>query len=410
MCMSAIDEGYKFFMHYNNDMEIGVTGYNGWEDWLESVETEIAVMARDLDTLGANRGKAQMVVSDAAVLWHASSRGAKGLNATAKTAGQPEWVKRFYANRTKTNSQTTKSAKTQSTVQRYSRSANFGKGQVSEIVECTIDSTYDLTSWSLSPDGLAMYEKRVYTSLCAAVDTLTLSAALEAAPALIEIIRELIAKGSFDDIALINEEGIATVSGAVRSLLLGAAIAAITYSMAEGKFGTEDEVLKPAVVGVAATLIVKTVLNTVKASSGKMTTKELAALICRDSLISACSLSVCGYRQEASQIPAFGYLLGSFVGSAIGGFMWSYEPYTIVAVLKNTDLPLFGWYRHETSDEAFARDIGQIANGAFIHEPFGKGLFSVGVFMPDSPLQPLPWTDRIGIREVSAGLFDVSIA
>ena len=262
----------------------------------------------------------------------------------------------------------------------------------------------DPRNWGLSTDQLIDLREVMNESLRAGMSAAAMSAVLEAAPVVIEAVRHLIAEGEFDDIALAHGAS-AAVSGAAKGFLIGTMTAAITYAARAGYIGLTARQLDPGVVGSIAAWAVKALTSSVKTAEGGMTRSELASSIGRDAIIATCSMIAGGISQAAIQIPVFGYLLGSFVGSAVGGIVWSFTESTTVALCAERGLALFGLVKrnYEVPEQVFAQiGIEPIEADALAPDSFGPELSE-----PNVSEKECFGSAHIGVRQLRRGVLEV---
>lgn len=204
----------------------------------------------------------------------------------------------------------------------------------------------DLYNWNLSTDQLIPVKEIMQESLAAGVEAAALSAALGAAPAVIEAARLMVSEGELDDIGLVRGIGEAAVTSSAREFLTGATAAAITSSARAGYLGIPKRLLQPVMVASAASFATDVILDSIRSATGNLSREELADSIGRDALMMTCGLigetigkSIRGVM--TIKIPVVGYLLGNFVGMAISGILWSTIQRATVAAHAVRGLPIF---------------------------------------------------------------------
>lgn len=262
----------------------------------------------------------------------------------------------------------------------------------------------DLESWGLTPSQAVRLKDVMRQAARAGLSAAVLAAVLEAAPAVIAAAQHLIDEGqlSLDDL---SRAGLSAVSGGSRGFLTGSITAAITTSAGLGLLGEAATALDPTVVGAIAVVTLNALKNSVLVARGEMERGELASSLGRDALVATCSLVGGGIGQGAIQIPAVGYLLGSFVGSAIGGISWAVAKRATVALCVESGMTLFGLVDQDYELPREALDqigIEVFDYQAFLPNRFEPSRFSAEVFEPET-FEP----DHFGIRQLRRGVFDV---
>ena len=262
----------------------------------------------------------------------------------------------------------------------------------------------DLESWGLAPSQVVCLKDVIRQSARTGLSAAVLAAVLEAAPAVIAAAQHLVNEGqlSVDDL---SRAGHSVVSGGGRGFLAGSITAAITTSVGLGLLGEAAAALDPTVVGAVAIIALNALKNSARVARGEMGRSELASSLGRDALVATCSLVGAGIGQGAIQIPVVGYLLGSFVGSAIGGISWTVAKRATVALCVESGTTLFGLVEqdYELPREVLDQIGVEVFNyGAFLPNRFESSRFSPNVFEPET-FEP----DHFGIRQLRRGVFDV---
>ncbi len=283
-------------------------------------------------------------------------------------------------------------------------SMDLSRQQANELANEAKSGELDLERWGLTTAQLVEIEEVMRQSLRAGVSAATISAVLEAAPAVIGAIQHLIDEGRLD-VGLVRDTGTAAVSGAAKGFLVGTATAAITYSARAGFLGEALNGLDPSLVGSIAAVSVNVITNAVRMAAGRMGAAEFVSTIVRDVFIATCAMLGGYISQSTIKIPVFGYLLGSFVGSAIGGIAWSAAEMATVAVCVDHGFTMFGLVSQDY--EVPMEAIEQIGVDVFEPEVFESEVFEPDRFVTDdfAPDQFEPGS--IGIKQLRRGVLSV---
>lgn len=199
-------------------------------------------------------------------------------------------------------------------------------------------------------EDMIKFEHILRHSLQAGLSTLAISAILKIGPEIYKSIDYLIKKG------MISEEqfksiGFAALSGSSEGFIRGSVTAALTTACVSGMMG---ESLKQAIVnsltqttisGVIAALVVVTIdafklsFNVVQ---GKITQYEMKNEMLKKLFISALSLGIGTGAQILLKIPAIPFLIGSFVGSIAGEFIYNGMHKATLSLCANSGFTMFG--------------------------------------------------------------------
>lgn len=263
----------------------------------------------------------------------------------------------------------------------------------------------DLEGWGLTPEQLVHLEDVMRQAAKAGLTAAALAAVLEAVPAVIAATQHLLEEGELD---LDDISGVASLaaSGGARGFIVGATTAAITDVAKMGILGEVARDLDPTVVGTVAVVAFNMLRNSVRVAQGKMKRAELVSSLGRDAFVATCSLIGGGIGQGNIQIPVVGYLIGSFVGSAVGGLAWSAGEQVTLAVCVESGLTLFGLVEQDYAvPEDVIRQIGaktfdyeRFEPEAFVPEAFGAKCFEPEAFVPE----------RFGVTQLRRGVFGVA--
>ena len=263
----------------------------------------------------------------------------------------------------------------------------------------------DLEGWGLTPEQLIHLEDVMRQAAKAGLTAAALAAVLEAVPAVIAAAQHLLEEGELD---LDDIGGVASsaASGGARGFIVGATTAAISDVAKMGILGEAARGLDPTVVGAVAVVAFNMLRNSVRVAQGKMKRAELISSLGRDAFVATCSLVGGGIGQGYIQIPVVGCLIGSFVGSAVGGLSWAVGEQATLAFCVESGLTLFGLVDQDYEvPEDVIRQIGaetfdyeKFEPEAFVPEAFGAKRLEPEAFMPE----------RFGVTQLRRGVFGVA--
>lgn len=184
------------------------------------------------------------------------------------------------------------------------------------------------------------------SSLKAGASAAAISAALRVAPEIYRAIDYLIQEGELDEEHL-RAIGVAAVDGGATGFVTGSATAAITAAAGKGLFG---QTVKTAALGskganVIAALVVLTVetcRDSYMVASGKMKPVEMASGLGQSLVMTVCGLAGMAAATVASGGATLPILIGSFVGSAAGGFAFTAGSSCVMRVCVDKGVTFFG--------------------------------------------------------------------
>ena len=156
--------------------------------------------------------------------------------------------------------------------------------------------------------------KQTAQDICkAGLTAATISLVLKTAPEVFSAIEQLIKDGQVDK-GQFKTIGTSALTGGTEGFIRGSVSATIMACLKHQKIDAN-----PAVVGAITVIAFDTMKNAYLVSTGEKTRQELAYELAKEIYVSTCALIAGGVVQGSLAIlPAFGYMLGSFLGSTIG--------------------------------------------------------------------------------------------
>ncbi len=184
------------------------------------------------------------------------------------------------------------------------------------------------------------------SSLKAGASAAAISAALKVAPEIYRAIDYLIQEGELDEEHL-KAIGVAAADGGATGFVTGSATAAITAAAGKGLFG---QTLKAAalsskganVIAALVVLTVETCRDSYMVASGKMKPSEMASGLGQSAFMTVCGLAGMAVATAITQGAVLPMLIGSFVGSAAGGFAFTASSSCVMRVCVNDGFTFFG--------------------------------------------------------------------
>lgn len=195
-------------------------------------------------------------------------------------------------------------------------------------------------------DYLYLLQNTISSGLSAAF----ISSVLKTAPDIAKALLKLVLDGKIEKEDL-KKIGTDACNGATRGFVNGFTVAAIRNSCALGFFG--DSMQKAAldlnnkafnnVVVLLSTVAIETIYDSIKLSAGKLSNQEFSQRLEKRLFISGCSFVggtiVQGLMPTA---PIVGYLIGSFVGSVLGGIMYEVKENFFMSLCVYNGYTFFG--------------------------------------------------------------------
>lgn len=260
-------------------------------------------------------------------------------------------------------------------------SKSFSREESKQIAREVKEGNLNLEDYGISVDQMLRARHILASSLKAGMSAAMIAAVLEAGPLLVSCVEELIATGEID-LDRLQDSGmdLATNSGA--AFITGSISSAIVEAMQSGLLGESAVDFNPSIVASATVVAVNAIRNGVRVAKGEMGNREFADAVVRDTFISAVALAGGAVGQAAlPMIPMIGYLLGSFVGSAVGGITYNVGQNLFMSFAVERGIAFFG-----IVDQDYELPISTIKSlgiETFEYERFVPETASIDTYSPD---------------------------
>lgn len=257
----------------------------------------------------------------------------KEISAT-ESARRPEQVPRYKD--TKDNL-ATKVEKDE--VQSMGLSREDSKELTREIKEGKID----FEKWGISTRKALLDNSSqiLKTSLKAGVSAATVAVALKVAPVIISSIEQLVRSGEIDLEALKTGGADAMSSGAV-SFVSGATSASLVEVLKSGMINEAFKDVSPSVIGAATVVLMDAIKGSIKVANGSMSKFEFADSLAQNTVSVAFATMGGVLAQNLIPIPVLSYLIGSLVGSIVGGYTYEAGNKIFISLCIERGMTFFG--------------------------------------------------------------------
>ncbi|MBI9060256.1 MAG: hypothetical protein JEZ01_20990 [Labilibaculum sp.] len=296
---------------------------------------------------------------------------------------RPEQVKRYE----ETLNLLRDSVKTESGAE----SISLTKGEAEKLAQLSKQGEFDPIEYGLTTEELINYKNIMQQSIQAGVTAAMISVVLSVAPKVYVAIEYLIQNGEINEEQL-REMGLTTLSSFSEGFIRGTVSAAITSSFKSGILGDALKTIDPSVVGAATVIFMNVMKNSYEVACGRMSNSEMINMMIKDMYISTFALVTGGIVQSFIEIPIIGYMLGSFVGSMIGGITYEFGYNKLISFCVDTGFTVFGLVEqdYELPDEVVKQlgldtyELDTFTYDSFDQDQFEFDSFEYNQFVPDS--------------------------
>lgn len=260
-------------------------------------------------------------------------------------------------------------------------SKSFSREESKQIAREAKEGNLNLEDYGISMDQMIKARHILASSIKAGMSAAMIAAVLKAGPLLVSCVEELVATGEVD-LDRLQDSGtdLATNSGA--AFVTGSISSAIVEAMHSGLLGESAKDLNPSIVASATVVAVNAIRNGVKVAKGEMGNREFADAVVRDTFVSAVALAGGAVGQAAlPMVPMIGYLLGSFVGSAVGGITYNAGQSLLMSFAVEKGITFFGIVDQDY--ELPESTLESLGIEVFEYERFMPDSASIDKFSPD---------------------------
>lgn len=239
----------------------------------------------------------------------------------------------------------------------------------------------ELAKLGISAEEIIKFEHIAQQAFKAGMSAAAISIVLKVAPEIYKTLDYLIKNGEVDA-EQFKRIGFAALQGGSEGFVRGSVAAAITISCEAGLLGEAFKNVAPEAVGMAVVLTMNTMKNAFKVANGEMTKNELVEQLIRDLFISTCAYSLGAVAQTFIEIPVLGFMIGSFVGSVAGAFVYNVSYNAVLSFCVDTGFTMFGLVEQ---DYALPQDVlEELGIDTFEFDTFEPDTFEFDTFEPDT--------------------------
>lgn len=286
-------------------------------------------------------------------------------------------------------------------------SIRLTKQQAELLAKASKDGTLDevLEKLGITLKNLIKPHDILRETFKAGLSAATLSFVMNVAPIIINAFSQMVQRGEID-VEQLKKQGFEAITQTAKSFLLGAISGGVIIAAQSGYLGNIMRSSDPTLIGATVVLIFTAIENGIKVVNGKLSKEEYAQTMMRSMFISASSVGF-GMAAQAlfAEVPVIPYLMGSFVGSALGGFLYNVTEKVFLSYCVESGFTIFGLVKQDYQiDESLLEEIGlstvkeeSIDLPIFVPERFDFEKFNYQGFQ----------YERIGITIVRRGIIGV---
>lgn len=222
-----------------------------------------------------------------------------------------------------------------------SESIPLSEVEAKEIANMAKEGGFEPEKFGITTEELIKFKHIMQQSLKAGLTAGTISLVLRVAPEIFKAIEQLLSENKISK-EQFKKMGFAAFQGGTEGFVRGTISAAITTACLSGSLGTTLKTVDPSLIGAITVVTMNTIQNAIKLSLNTMSKSEFVNCCMRDLFITTCSVFAGGLTQGIIEIPVFGYMLGSFVGSIVGSFCYDKGYSIFISFCADSGFNFFG--------------------------------------------------------------------
>ena len=213
--------------------------------------------------------------------------------------------------------------------------------KIAELSKQGLVTEEELKKLGVSTEDIIKFEYILKESFKAGLTALQITLILKLAPEIYKAINYLIDNGKID-INQLKKLGIEALQAGSEAFLRGSIAATITGACKAGLLGKTLKSISPSIIGTLTVFTLDIIKNSFKVAQGKMSRQELANEMTKEMFILSCSLGVGFLSQTFINIPVFSFMIGNFVGSILGAFVYDKVYNVALSFCIDTGFTMFG--------------------------------------------------------------------
>ncbi|WP_026691363.1 hypothetical protein [Alteribacter aurantiacus] len=286
-----------------------------------------------------------------------------------------------------------------------SESIPLTKAQSEKLALLGKDGAFDPENFGLTSKDLIDFRYIIEQSFKAGITAGVIAIVLKTAPEIYKAIDYLIKNGEVEE-GQFKSIGFLALKGTSFSFVCGTISASITAFCKAGVLGEAYKNVSPALVGAVTVMTLNVMKDAFFVAVGKLTKDELINSLIKGVYISTCSLVLGGITQGLINIPLFGYMLGSFLGSIVGDILHTVSYNTYISFCIENGFTMFGVV--DQNYQLPKEILKEIGIDIFDFEELNYNQFHYNVFEPRKFLLNEFKYETVSIKVLRRGVIGVN--
>jgi hypothetical protein len=220
-------------------------------------------------------------------------------------------------------------------------SIELTESQAKEISALAKEGRFNASDFGLTTEELIDLQYIIKEGLRAGISAAIISFVLKTAPEIYKCVDKLVKQGEIDRDDL-RKVGFAAMSGAATGYVRGFMAASLTTACKAGALGASLKSIDPSVMAGLTVVFMETLSDSFKVVAGDIPPNQMADNLVRNIIVTGSGIGLgIVFKVYLSIIPG-SYLLGNFIGSAIGSFIYQTTDKVIMSYCLVSGSTFFG--------------------------------------------------------------------
>ncbi len=221
------------------------------------------------------------------------------------------------------------------------KSIELTKEEAENIAKLAKEGEFDAREMGLSTEELIKLEHILRQGIKAGLTAAIISFVLKTAPKVYECLIQLIEDGEIDEDHL-RELGFSALSGSSEGFLRGFIAASLTTACESGVWGETMKNISPGVIAGLTVIMINMMKDSYLVATGRMSKQEMIANLSRNIFVTSLALGMGSLTQILLPMIPGAYLIGNFVGSIAGSFVYNVMDNAFMALCVESGWTMFG--------------------------------------------------------------------
>lgn len=246
-------------------------------------------------------------------------------------------------------------------------SIELTESEAKDIARLAKEGGFKASDYGLTTEELVKFQYIIKEGLRAGTSAAVISFVLKTAPEIYKCIDKLVKQGEIDEDDL-RKVGFAALSGAASGFVRGFVAASLTTACKTGAFGEALKTVDPSGIAGLTVIMVETLSDSFKVVAGDMPANQMADNLIKNVIVISAGVGLgIVFKTYLAFIPG-SYLLGNFIGTVIGSFVYQTTENAIMSFCINSGSTFFGLVKQDYTlpEEVLLRlgfDLGKLETG-----------------------------------------------